>query len=74
MIHSPLSKTNPVAFASVQSIVDAVTSSDYLFEKSQAIARLFLDKANPAIPAAQRAQHDRECDERAATLATSIAQ
>jgi len=74
MIHSPLSKTNPIAFASVQSIVDTVTSSDYLFDKSQAIAQLFLDRANPAIPADQRERHNRECDERAATIATSIAQ
>lgn len=73
MIHSPLSKTNPVAFASVQNIVDAVTNSEFLYEKAQAIAQLFLDRANPSIPVSQRAEHDLACDERAKALYTSIA-
>lgn len=74
MTHSVLSKMNPVAYASVQNIVDVVTSSEYLSEKTQAIAQLFLDRANPAIPASEREAHDRDCDNRAAALSQSIAQ
>jgi hypothetical protein len=74
MTHSVLSKINPVAYASVQNIVDVITSSNYLSEKTQAIAQLFLDRANPSIPADQRAAHDRSCDERAALLAKDITQ
>lgn len=72
MSHSVLSKINPVAFASVQNIIDTVTSSDYISEKTQAIAQLFLDRANPAIPANQREAHDRKCDERAAALSAQL--
>ena len=74
MTHSVLSKMNPVAYASVQNIVEIVTSSNFLSEKTQAIAQLFLDRANPAIPLADREAHDRECDRRAAALSEGIAQ
>jgi hypothetical protein len=65
---------NPVAYASVQNIVETITSTPFLAEKTQAIAQLFLDRANPAIPVSEREAHDRECDKRAAALSESIAQ
>lgn len=74
MTHSVLSKINPVAFASVQNIIDTVTSSDFLYEKTRAIAQLFLDRANPAIRPEDREAHDRKCNERAESIAQSIAQ
>jgi hypothetical protein len=74
MTHSVLYKINPVIFATDENILDIITSSTYLTEKAEAIAQLFIDRADPAIPTLQRVAHDQSCDERAAVLEKDISQ
>ena len=48
MMHGILSKSHPVAFASVNSIIDVITSLSYLCDITEKLAQLFLDKFNPS--------------------------
>lgn len=73
MMHSPLSKQYPIAFASTQSIVDTVTSSPYLAEQAEAIAQLFLDRFNPAIVSIDKEAADVDFEKRSAAIQSRLA-
>jgi hypothetical protein len=57
----------------VQNIIDLTTSSPYILERTVSIAQLFIDRADPNVPPAQRAARDAAIDERAQTIATGLA-
>lgn len=50
MLHGPLSKMDPQAYASIKSILSHVTANEANLSHVTAIAQYFLDKFNPASP------------------------
>lgn len=49
MMHGPLAKKHPGAYASVNSITDIVTSTPYITDITGKLAQLFLDKFEPGL-------------------------
>lgn len=67
MCHGPLAKTIPHAFASVQSVLQAVTDSPYMVSQITAVADLFMEKFKP-LPAAEHADRVKRVEARHAEL------
>ena len=68
MMHGPLSKAHPGAYASLNSITDIITASPYLRDITEQLAQVFLDKFEPGVDISQ----DHVFDERLAVLQDRI--